>query len=155
MKLTATLALSLSLFNFGAQETLMKCEHNIQRSSHSMTTVCRSVQSSAVPITSDAVRSARYRPGPTLSHPKFRIKPSRTSDHPHHATAPRDGRTQRSHSPPSRHASCASAVEILQSTWLFEAQPRDRTKVSTELLISEQFAAGVPSFVIKYMQVPP
>ena len=81
------------------RELLLKCAHEVHRSSFSVKARCSSVHTDLVPITNEAVR-----------------------------------------------------MEILESTWRFDALPGDRTKITVELLISEQFAVGVPSFVIDYVQ---
>lgn len=46
----------------------------------------------------------------------------------------------------------AVRMEILESEWRFEALARGGTRLSTRVDISPQFAAGVPGFIVKYMQ---
>ena len=41
----------------------------------------------------------------------------------------------------------AVRMEIQESVWRFEAMPAERTRITVEIAVSPQFAAGVPSFV--------
>jgi len=43
-------------------------------------------------------------------------------------------------------------MDIVQSTWAFEPISDQQTSVQLKISVSEEFAAGVPSFVIDYVQ---
>jgi len=43
-------------------------------------------------------------------------------------------------------------MEILESKWIFESLPNERTRVSVELEVSDKFATGVPFCVVDFVQ---
>ncbi|KOO31304.1 lipid-binding start [Chrysochromulina tobinii] len=43
-------------------------------------------------------------------------------------------------------------MEIIGSMWKFDSLPLERTRITVELAISENFTVGVPSFIVDYVQ---